>query len=232
MKVRSSMIREVEWEKDTLYILFNTDEAYEYYKVPVGIYQKLIVAHKNGTSVGSFFDTYVKKAGYEYKKIDWATRRIDAIKNFDVYKRTCINFEKQGLMRREMDEDGNERILFTGELAGEQAKMFKGTATDLESLKMEGCDIDGDALASSRISGADDLDFEEDWLGQKTEYKRQKAVERAVSAADRIILDASDGTVEETNFLTSQVAQKFAEKVNMAMAHELRKKELLERARK
>ncbi|MFZ3058076.1 MAG: hypothetical protein WA092_03485 [Minisyncoccales bacterium] len=37
---------------------------------------------------------------------------------------------------------------------------------------------------------------------------REKAVKEAVDAAHRIILDASDGSEEETNYLTAAVAEK------------------------
>lgn len=47
---------------------------------------------------------------------------------------------------------------------------------------------------------------------QEREYKRQQAIDEAVLAADRIILNASDGSLEETNYLTAQVAKRFVDK--------------------
>lgn len=44
------------------------------------------------------------------------------------------------------------------------------------------------------------------------EYERHQIIQKAVEAADSIILDGSDGSVEETNYLTSEVARKFMEK--------------------
>ncbi len=41
------------------------------------------------------------------------------------------------------------------------------------------------------------------------EYELQETIRWAVAAADRIILDASDGSVEETNWLTGEVARAF-----------------------
>ncbi|MDP2917093.1 MAG: hypothetical protein Q8O16_04095 [Dehalococcoidia bacterium] len=61
---------------------------------------------------------------------------------------------------------------------------------------------------------------------EQREYERRKIVEKAVEAADRIILDGSDGTVEETNWLTAEVARKFNEKVNHAFQTALLKKDL------
>jgi len=46
----------------------------------------------------------------------------------------------------------------------------------------------------------------------KREYHRHQVVQKAVEVADRIILDSSDGSVEETNYLTGEVARKFMEK--------------------
>ena len=47
---------------------------------------------------------------------------------------------------------------------------------------------------------------------EQREYERRQIIEQAVGAADRIILDGSDGSVEETNFLTAEVARKFMER--------------------
>ena len=57
------------------------------------------------------------------------------------------------------------------------------------------------------------------------ESRHQRAVNAAVAAADRIILDASDGSVEETNLLTGAVAKRFLEKVMIALNHQLAKKD-------
>jgi hypothetical protein len=55
----------------------------------------------------------------------------------------------------------------------------------------------------------------------------QHAVEAAVQAGDAIILAASDGSVEETNWLTGQIAGKFAEKVQIALQHALSKRDFM-----
>jgi hypothetical protein len=65
--------------------------------------------------------------------------------------------------------------------------------------------------------------FEE--RGQR-EYERREIIRKAVEAADNIILDGSDGSVEETDWLTSQVAKGFVEKVDMAISAKLTRKEL------
>lgn len=63
---------------------------------------------------------------------------------------------------------------------------------------------------------------------QEHEYLREQAVEQAVSAADKIILDASDGSIEETDYMTAEVAKKFVEKLEIAAMNKLNKKELTE----
>lgn len=47
---------------------------------------------------------------------------------------------------------------------------------------------------------------------QQREYERQEIIRKAVEAADRIIMDGSDGTNVEADFLTAEVAKKFIEK--------------------
>ena len=44
---------------------------------------------------------------------------------------------------------------------------------------------------------------------EQREHERYEIIKKAVDAADRIILDGSDGSCEETNFLTAEVAKKF-----------------------
>ncbi len=55
----------------------------------------------------------------------------------------------------------------------------------------------------------------EDW--QEEQYRHQQIIEEAVKAADRIILDGSDGSTEETDYLASEVAKKFSEKVVISL---------------
>ena len=60
---------------------------------------------------------------------------------------------------------------------------------------------------------------------QERDYRRQKIVENAVEAADRIIIDGSDGTTEETDYLTGEVARKFVEKALHPFSRDLLRKE-------
>ena len=60
------------------------------------------------------------------------------------------------------------------------------------------------------------------------EYHRDKVVREAVDAADRIILDGSDGSVEETNYLTSEVARKFMERALIPFNSALLRKDIEE----
>lgn len=47
---------------------------------------------------------------------------------------------------------------------------------------------------------------------QQREYERQEIIKKAVEAADHIIMDGSDGTNVETDFLTAKVAEKIMER--------------------
>lgn len=43
---------------------------------------------------------------------------------------------------------------------------------------------------------------------EQREYHRRQVIQKAVQAADHIIWDGSDGSNEETNYLTAEVARK------------------------
>ncbi len=64
---------------------------------------------------------------------------------------------------------------------------------------------------------------------QEIEYRRNKIVENAVSAADEIILDGSDGSKEETDYLTAMVAKKFMEKALFPFQTAIQNKEMDEK---
>lgn len=70
MKVKSSMIDEIfEWKEvdgqGQFDVKFPNGKVFRYYNVPKGIYEKLISA----SSIGSFFDFYIKKAGYRFNEV-------------------------------------------------------------------------------------------------------------------------------------------------------------------
>jgi hypothetical protein len=48
---------------------------------------------------------------------------------------------------------------------------------------------------------------------QEEDMRRQHIIQNAVEAADRIIMDGSNGDVEETDYLTGEVANQFVQKV-------------------
>lgn len=58
------------------------------------------------------------------------------------------------------------------------------------------------------------------------EHRRNQAIEAAVMAADKIILNCSDGSVEETNFLTAEVARKLMEKALLPYSAAITRKDL------
>lgn len=61
-------------------------------------------------------------------------------------------------------------------------------------------------------------------------YRRQKIIEMAAETADRIIMEHSNGSVEETDYLTSSVALKFVSKAHLAISSRLTRLEIRERA--
>ncbi len=65
--VTSSNIRSVGYDESTktLEIEFNSGGVYQYFDVPSTIHAGLIAA----SSVGSYFDVNVKKAGYRYMRV-------------------------------------------------------------------------------------------------------------------------------------------------------------------
>lgn len=66
-KVISSNIAEVDYDENTctVTVLFHSGDKYEFYRVPKGIYDRMLTAK----SVGKYFNLYIKEAGYEYSKI-------------------------------------------------------------------------------------------------------------------------------------------------------------------
>lgn len=61
----------------------------------------------------------------------------------------------------------------------------------------------------------------EEW--QRRWSKRVQAVQQAVETADRIILEASDGSKEETDYLTAMVAEAWMKKALMTQQTAIQK---------
>jgi hypothetical protein len=49
-------------------------------------------------------------------------------------------------------------------------------------------------------------------LWEEHDYRRQRICDKAIEAADRIIMENADGSVEELNYLTARVAEAFMKK--------------------
>jgi hypothetical protein len=60
---------------------------------------------------------------------------------------------------------------------------------------------------------------------QKREMRRQEIIDKAVQAADQIIMEGSDGSEEETNFLTAEVARNLMEKALHPVVRAMNKKD-------
>jgi len=61
---------------------------------------------------------------------------------------------------------------------------------------------------------------------EQREHEREQIIRKAVDAADRIILDGSDGSREETNFLTAKVAEKFVTRAFNPFGVDIMRKDL------
>lgn len=68
---------------------------------------------------------------------------------------------------------------------------------------------------------------EDDW--QAEEAREQAVVEAADRAADRIIMEGSDGSVEMTNYLTSQVALRMMGRALQPFSAAILRKQIAER---
>lgn len=69
-------------------------------------------------------------------------------------------------------------------------------------------------------------DFDEIYPGHKREHDIQNAIQGIVSAADRQILSASDGSCEETDYITFRVAEAFLAKLGQRAASAWQAKQL------
>lgn len=68
---------------------------------------------------------------------------------------------------------------------------------------------------------------DEDFPGEVAEHRRAKIIEMAVEAADELIMEGSDGSVEETDFLTAAVAMRFNQKVYQGLTANLLRKQIM-----
>jgi hypothetical protein len=64
LKVESSNIKGIGFRNNLLYVAFNTDLVYSYEKVP----QQIIVDFFKADSKGKYFNIFIRKPGYSYKK--------------------------------------------------------------------------------------------------------------------------------------------------------------------
>ncbi len=70
--------------------------------------------------------------------------------------------------------------------------------------------------------------LEEDYPGQLKESRRYKILERAVDLADGILVDYSDGEVEELDWLTARVAESFLSRVVVRLQSSMLRKDMEE----
>lgn len=72
VKVESSNVKEVAWENNELYVIYNGDNCYKYENVPKEVYDKLLLSE----SKGKFMNSEVKNK-YNYKKLIVLTEQIN-----------------------------------------------------------------------------------------------------------------------------------------------------------
>ena len=65
LKVKSSNIKGIGYRNNLLYVAFNTGDVYRYEKVP----EQLIVDFFKAKSKGKYFNIFIRKGKYAYKKI-------------------------------------------------------------------------------------------------------------------------------------------------------------------
>lgn len=69
----------------------------------------------------------------------------------------------------------------------------------------------------------------ENFSGEAHEYFQQQVIRLAIEAADSVILEASDGSVEETDYLTAKVVEGLTTHLYQRIWSALRMKEMNER---
>lgn len=66
--VKSSTIAAVHHDGKQLTVRFKNGGTYDYPDVPQHLYDRMMAAHDGGESVGKFFHTHIKTAGFQHKK--------------------------------------------------------------------------------------------------------------------------------------------------------------------
>ena len=72
-------------------------------------------------------------------------------------------------------------------------------------------------------------DYDENFPGERNEIRRDLIVKAATYAADEILYHAGDGSVEESDYLLSAVADNFSQRVHSLITGKLNRKNLMDR---
>lgn len=81
-----------------------------------------------------------------------------------------------------------------------------------------------DKILDGRLKDLEGL--EEDYPDQLKDLRRHEILERAIDLADGILVDYSDGEIEELDWLTAKIAERFTDKVVLRLSHCLLRKDL------
>lgn len=71
VSVKSSNLVSIGYDAQAgaLEVEFKHGDLYQYFNVPTGVFDALMATNESGKSVGAYFDSHVKKAGYRYNRL-------------------------------------------------------------------------------------------------------------------------------------------------------------------
>lgn len=76
---------------------------------------------------------------------------------------------------------------------------------------------------------ADSWRLDEDFPGQKEDYFRTKVVELGMSLLTALVSEAAEGSLEEIDYIDSQIASKLVNRMAMQAHAKLQRKQLMEK---
>lgn len=127
-QVTSSNIDRIGWHLGSLFVMFKTSDIYEYVGVPHVSFRDMLDRSKDKEfSVGKYFNQYIKSAGYKYKKLvdgeietEMAEKEVQlvipplSISGLSFHEAMKL-LQDRGYAHTEQDEQGNLRVVISGE---------------------------------------------------------------------------------------------------------------------
>ena len=135
MRVKSKNLYWLDYREGDLYASFNSNPSmmYHYYQVPQEVYQSI----NSANSIGEAFNQLIMKARkpYQFVRNQMTMTGTDenpifsfpeqAKKPFEEFSDVISYLESKGLARKENDESGEIRVVFSGEYLKEMEDFFK-----------------------------------------------------------------------------------------------------------